>query len=86
MEQEKEYRINNSTIKIIFGNLLDSQAEVIVSSDVGYITMGGGVSMAIRKKEGTDAIMIDAKKKEKNDISLVHLRNMLYICKQEPKL
>lgn len=32
MEQSKEYHINNSTIKIIFGNILDSIAEVIVNS------------------------------------------------------
>lgn len=63
MEQEKEYRINNSTIKIIFGNILASRAEVIVSSDDCNITMGGGVSLAIRQKEGTEAISLDVKKK-----------------------
>lgn len=68
MQQCKEYHINNSTIKIIFGNLLDSQAEVIVSSDDCYITMGGGVSMAIRCKEGTGAIQLDVKKKVPADI------------------
>ena len=68
MEQQKEYRINNSTIKIIFGNILDSHAEVIVSSDDCYITMGGGVSMAIRQKEGTDTIRLDVKKKVPADI------------------
>lgn len=68
MEQQKEYRINNSTVKIIFGNILDSHAEVIVSSDDCYITMGGGVSMAIRQKEGTDTIRFDVKKKVPADI------------------
>lgn len=68
MEQSKEYRINNSTIKIVFGNILDSQAEVIVSSDDCNITMGGGVSMAIRQKEGTDTIRLDVKKKIPADI------------------
>ena len=63
MEQIKEYHINNSTIKIIFGNIVDSQAEVIVSSDDSNISMGGGVSMAIRRKEGTGAIQLDVKKK-----------------------
>ena len=68
MGQGKEYHINNSTIKIIFGNILDSKAEVIVSSDDCYITMGGGVSKAIRCKEGSDAIMNDVKKKVPADI------------------
>lgn len=63
MEQEKKYHINNSIIKIGFGNIVESQAEVIVSSDDSNITMGGGVSMAIRRKEGTEAIQLDVKKK-----------------------
>ena len=62
MEQVKEYHINNSSIKIIFGNILDSQAEVIVSSDDNKVSMRGGVSKAIRDKEGTGAISIDVKK------------------------
>ena len=49
MEQEKEYRINNSTIKIIFGNILDSKAEVIVNSSGSKMTMGGGLTRAIRE-------------------------------------
>lgn len=68
MEQQKEYHINNSTIKVIFGNILDSPAEVIVSSDDCNITMGGGVSWAIRQKEGTDAIRLDVKKNVPADI------------------
>lgn len=68
MEQSKEYNINNSTIKIIFGNILDSQTEVIVSSDDLHITMGGGVSRAIRQKEGTSAIGLDVQKKVPADI------------------
>ena len=62
MEQSKEYHINNSTIRIIFGNILDSKTEVIVSSDDAKISMGGGVSLAIRQKEGTEAIRLDARK------------------------
>jgi O-acetyl-ADP-ribose deacetylase (regulator of RNase III) len=53
---------------VVFGNILDSQAEVIVSSDDCNITMGGGVSWAIRQKEGTDAIRLDVKKKVPADI------------------
>ena len=43
---------NNSTITIKFGNIVESHAEVIVSSDDCYITMGGGVSHAILCKGG----------------------------------
>jgi O-acetyl-ADP-ribose deacetylase (regulator of RNase III) len=68
MVQVKEYHINNSTIRIIFGNILDSKAEVIVSSDDCNITMGGGVSMAIRCKEGTDVIRQDVRKNVPADI------------------
>lgn len=68
IQQCKEYHVNNSTIKIVFGNLLDSQAEVIVSSDDSNITMGGGVSMAIRRKEGTGAIRLDVSKRTPADI------------------
>ena len=31
MEQQKEYRLDNSTVKVIFGNILDSTVEVIVN-------------------------------------------------------
>lgn len=62
MEQEKEYRINNSTIKIIFGNILDSKAEVIVNSSGSKMTMGGGLTRAIREAGG-DVIREDAQAK-----------------------
>lgn len=68
MGQGKEYHISNSTIKVIFGSILDSQADVIVSSDDCNITMRGGVSMAIRLQEGTDAIRLDVSKKVPADI------------------
>lgn len=48
---------------ICIGNILDSDAEVLVSSDDCYITMGGGVSKAIRRKEGNGAIEHDVRKK-----------------------
>lgn len=68
MKQSKDYHINNSTVRIIFGNILDSQADVIVSSDDCNITMGGGVSMAIQNKEGTNVIRDDAQKKVPADV------------------
>ncbi len=62
MEQGKEYRINNSTIKIVFGNILDSQAEVIVNSSGSSMTMGGGLTKAIREAGG-DVIREEAQTK-----------------------
>ena len=62
MLQGKEYHINNSSISIIFGNILQTRAEVIVSSDDAQISMGGGVSGAICREEGTGAILRDVKK------------------------
>lgn len=62
MEQQKEYHINNSTIKVIFGNILDSQAEVIVNSSGSKMTMGGGLTRAIREAGG-DVIRDDAQTK-----------------------
>lgn len=62
MEQSKEYHINNSTVKIIFGNILDSQAEVIVNSSGSKVTMGGGLTRAIREAGG-EVIREDAQTK-----------------------
>ena len=62
MVQGKEYHINNSSIRIIFGDILQTQADVIVSSDDTDISMGGGVSGAIRQAEGTGAIFQDIEK------------------------
>lgn len=57
----KEYIFNNSTVRIIFGDIITSKAEVIVSSDDNYLTMGGGVSKVILKAGGSD-ISHDASK------------------------
>ena len=62
MEYSKEYHINNSTIKIVFGNILDSQAEVIVNSSGSKMTMGGGLTRAIREAGG-EVIREDAQTK-----------------------
>jgi len=62
MNKPREYKYNNSTLRVIFGNILDSKAEVIVSSDDTGISMSGGVSKAIRDAGG-EIIHEDAKKK-----------------------
>jgi len=46
---KRTYNIKNSTLTIIFGDITTSEKEVIVSSDDGFLSMGGGVSGAIRK-------------------------------------
>ena len=62
MTQIKEYYINNSTIKIIFGNIINSQAEVMVNSSGSKMTMGGGLTKAIREAGG-EVIREDAQSK-----------------------
>lgn len=59
--QPRKYHFNNSTLTIIFGNIVDSKAEVLVSSDDTDITMGGGVSNSILM-HGGPSIQADAKK------------------------
>lgn len=53
---ERMYNIKNSTLKIIFGDILCSDKEVIVSSDDGFLSMGGGVSGAIRRGCGENIV------------------------------
>lgn len=57
----RQYTFNKSTLTVKFGNILDTQAEVIVSSDDCYVTMGGGVSGAILRAGGL-SIIEDAQK------------------------
>lgn len=57
----RQYIFNKSRLTVKFGNILESLAEVIVSSDDCYVSMGGGVSRAILK-EGGSCIKSDAQK------------------------
>ena len=57
----RQYIFNHSILTVRFGNILESQSEVIVSSDDCYVSMGGGVSQAILK-EGGLGIKSDAQK------------------------
>lgn len=57
----RQYTFNKSTRTVKFGNIIDTKAEVIVSSDDCNVTMGGGVSRAILCTGG-DAIIKDAQK------------------------
>lgn len=59
--ENRQYLYNTSILTIKFGDIVDSEANVIVSSDDSYITMGGGVSKAILRAGGEE-IRKDANK------------------------
>ena len=59
--ESRTYTFNKSTLTVRFGNIIETQAEVIVSSDDCYVCMGGGVSGAIFQAGG-ESIMRDAQK------------------------
>lgn len=58
---ERSYGVGSSTLTLRFGDLTMSQADVLVSSDDAYLTMGGGVSAAIRRAAGQQ-VLVDAAK------------------------
>jgi O-acetyl-ADP-ribose deacetylase (regulator of RNase III) len=57
----RTYAFGSSRLTLQFGDIITSKAEVLVSSDDGMLTMGGGVSRAIRRAAG-EAVAIDAAK------------------------
>lgn len=61
MSTQRTYKIKGSRLTVDVGSVLDTAAEVIVSSDDYQLTMGGGVSAAIRKAAG-NALILDAAK------------------------
>ena len=62
MTNRRTYRFGESQLALEFGDITTSKAQVIVSSDDYYLSMGGGVSAAIRMAGG-NAIVLDATKK-----------------------
>jgi O-acetyl-ADP-ribose deacetylase (regulator of RNase III) len=50
--RQARYKINRTTLRIIYGNLTDQNTEVWVSSDDDHLSMTGGVSRAIRQVAG----------------------------------
>jgi O-acetyl-ADP-ribose deacetylase (regulator of RNase III) len=61
MSARRTYDIAGSRLMIDVGSVLDVPAEVVVSSDDYRLTMGGGVSAAIRAAAG-NALVLDAAK------------------------
>lgn len=54
--EERVYRVARSTITIRFGDITTSKAEVLVSSDDGGLSHGGGVSRALYLAAGGQAM------------------------------
>lgn len=59
--KRRTYTFGLSNLHLEFGDITSSKADVIVSSDDYYLSMGGGVSGAIRRAGG-EAIILDAAK------------------------
>ncbi|MBI5202887.1 MAG: DUF4062 domain-containing protein [Elusimicrobia bacterium] len=57
----RTYRVGGSSITLTFDNILKSKAQVLVSSDDYMLSMGGGVSAALRIGAG-DAFVAEAAK------------------------
>ncbi len=61
MTARRTYKIGSSRLVLDEGSVLDVAADVVVSSDDFMLTMGGGVSAAIRDAAGS-ALVLDAAK------------------------
>jgi O-acetyl-ADP-ribose deacetylase (regulator of RNase III) len=61
MNSRRSYQIVGSRLMLEVGSVLEVPAEVVVSSDDYLLTMGGGVSAAIRAAAGS-ALVLDASK------------------------
>jgi O-acetyl-ADP-ribose deacetylase (regulator of RNase III) len=59
--RSSEYRINNAIFAVQYGDITQCSADVIVSSDDNYLSMGGGVSYAISRAAGA-ALIAEARK------------------------
>lgn len=57
----KNYRINNSTVSLIFGDILETKADALVISGSIGIPMRGGLPQHVRQK-ASDIVLIDAQK------------------------
>ena len=57
----RTYEVGRSKITLLFGDITTSKAEALVSSDDYLLSMGGGVSAAIRRVGGA-RVAADASK------------------------
>ena len=56
-----DYKINNATFRVSYGDITQLTADALVSSDDNYLTMGGGVSAALLRAGG-EIIATEARK------------------------
>jgi O-acetyl-ADP-ribose deacetylase (regulator of RNase III) len=47
-----DYRLNNSILRVTYGDITNLRADALVSSDDNHLTMGGGVSYSILRAGG----------------------------------
>lgn len=59
--QSRTYKVGRSSITLCFGDITESKAEALVSSDDYMLSMGGGVSAALRSAGGPQ-VAADASK------------------------
>lgn len=52
--EDLSFTIKNTVFRILWGNIVELDADAVVSSDDTYLTMSGGVSRAIRQAAGTE--------------------------------
>jgi O-acetyl-ADP-ribose deacetylase (regulator of RNase III) len=62
MGNKRTYEFGKSCLNLEFGDITASKAQVLVSSDDYYLSMGGGVSRSLLRAGG-NAIALDASKK-----------------------
>jgi O-acetyl-ADP-ribose deacetylase (regulator of RNase III) len=56
-----DYKINNATFRVTYGDITQLTADALVSSDDNYLSMGGGVSASLLRAGG-EVIRIEARK------------------------
>lgn len=67
MNQQREYKFNNSLLVVKFGDIIETNCEVIVNSDDYLLPMKDGLSGYLLEKGGPE-IMNDVKKKRKAEL------------------
>lgn len=60
-ERTADYKINNATFRVTYGDITQLVADALVSSDDNYLSMGGGVSAALLRAGG-EVIRSEARK------------------------